>query len=882
MARPHRLQCPVAIHHVTVRGGERRPEPPREQGDTEVMSISMHRPPRGHRLAFLCLTLFLFVSRVVADRAVVDFEDPGLDALFTVTGQPAASVSAEQVSQGRRALKMVFERYEAGAPQWPGVWFGLDEVGAPGDWREYASLSADVYCPDAEGGVLRFIVKSGAEGEREWFTREQIPGSAWRTVTFALTDLSGAVDLGAVTRMGLYMTRPERPTTFFVDNIRLVPWDLADPSGVEAMVLSPSFNHAFYASRPEGNVSLRYTRRAPAELFRDVVFRLTLRGADGSPLGRCESGLEPDAIAVTLTLPKPQLADGERISAEGQVIRGERVLRTDAFTFRQAPAAADEVTLRDDGVTLVNGRPFFPFGMYQSPVSEFPTLKRMGFNTVHTYVPADAAYMQAAEEAGLRVITAVKGIGGRPPHYHEPEWTESTVVDHIRSVMGSPALLAYYMFDEPSPGRTPPEKLGRLCAIPRRIDPHHLVAGCNNGHQFAYRRVPDAMMVDAYPVPGKMTNLIERMREGVRAQHPNRAAWFIPQAFPWEPYCRTRTTDASGRPELSGGRLPTFDEVRTMPWLALAIGAKGLIYYSWQVQGVYIREAYPVFWRAFEYHVAELQALFPWLLERPPGQAPTSNDPGVFVTARQRGDHLLIAASNSRLEPAETEFSVPGLGARRLWEVSGEGGLDPVHGAVPLTLAPVETRVFTTDQGSVPELPTLGEIRRELAGLGRAFAEENPSVCTYAQGATLRASWGFPVPPEVRWASWYRMIDGWPGTPWVVGTAFRSHGLKGWRDKDFASPGRWIEVTFRGPTDIDTVRAIASPWAKFRVEVRNGETWRRVEAKAVPDRSRRHHSHASATTTARFERTRADGFRIVFTEPRGRPEVVFELSAAGA
>ena len=824
--------------------------------------------------------MVLLVSRGVADRTIVDFEDPGLDAVFSVVGQPTASVSTEHASQGGRALKMVFGRYAAGAPQWPGVWFGPDEVGAPVDWREYAYLSADVYCPDETGGVLRFIVKSAAQGEREWFTQEAIPARSWRTVTFALTDLSGAIDLSTVSRMGLYMTRPEQPTTFFVDNIRLVPWDVGDPSAVEVTVLCPSFNHAFYRTRPEESVSVRFSRRAPGELFGDVVFRLTLRGAGDSVLGRCEGAMGSDAVSLTLTLPKPALRAGDRISATAEMSRRDRVLRTDSFVISEMPPASDEVILRDDGVTLVNGRPFFPFGMYQSPVSEFATLKRMGFNTVHTYVPADAEYMRAAEEAGLRVITAVKGIGGKAPHYHEPEWTEAVVAEHIGSVMDSAALLAYYMFDEPTPGHTPPEKLERLCAIPRRIDPHHLVAGCNNGHQFAYRRVPDAMMVDAYPVPGKMQNLMERMGEGARAQHPNRAAWFIPQAFPWEPYCRTSTTDASGRPELRGGRLPTFDEVRTMPWLALAIGAKGLIYYSWQVQGVYVREAYPVFWRGFVHHVAEMRALFPWLLERTPAVAPTSSDARILITARRRGDDLLVAASNSHLEPVETKLTVPGLGGRRLWEVSGEGGLDPVPEGVALMLAPVETRIFTTDRASVPQLPTLAAVRREQEALERAFAEQNPSVCTYAQGATLNASWGFPVPPEVRWASWYRMIDGWPGTPWVVGTAFRDHGLKGWRDKDFASPGRWIEVTFPGPTDINTVRAIASPWATFRIEVRNGETWRRVEADVAPDRTRRHHNHASATTTARFERTEAHGFRLVFTAPRTQPDVVFELSAA--
>ena len=548
------------------------------------------------------------------------------------------------------------------------------------------------------------------------------------------------------------------------------------------------------------------------------------------------------------------------------------------FTITQQPPARDEVVLRDDGVTLVNGKPFFPFGMYQSPVPEFGTLRRMGFNTVHTYVPASPAYMQAAADAGLRVITAVKGTYAVPPNYHEPKWREERVAAYVKTIVDSPALLAYYMYDEPSPGFTPNERLRELCDIPRRIDPYHLSVGCNNGHQYAYRGVADAMMVDAYPVPGPMKSLISRTREGVMAQEPNAAVWFIPQAFSWEPYFRV-SADRAGRETVRRGRVPTFDEVRTMPWLAIAIGARGLVYYSWQTQGFYIRDGYPVFWRAFEHHVAELAALFPWLLEREPTEPVQCSNPGVFAAARQRGDGLFVAAANSLLEPASCTITIPGLAGRGLHVVSEDRTVEPRGDTVELAFAAMETHILATSIAGVPKLPTLAEIRQEQVRLAREFAEQNPSVCTVRDGATVAASWGFPKAPEIKWASWYRMIDGYPGTPWVVGQAFRAHGLKGWKGKDFASPGRWLEVRFPKPQRINMLRAIVSPWAETELLVLDSGEWRKVEAGRVLDKRARHHHHPSATVTARFPAVATDRVRVVFPKPRKRAEVVFELSA---
>ena len=156
----------------------------------------------------------------------------------------------------------------------------------------------------------------------------------------------------------------------------------------------------------------------------------------------------------------------------------------------------------------------------------------------------------------------------------------------------------------------------------------------------------------------------------------------------------------------------------------------------------------------------------------------------------------------------------------------------------------------------------------------------DPSLSTVNHGADLEASWGFPRAPEAQWASWYRMIDGQPGTAWVIGSAFRSHGMEGWRKKDFSSPGRWIEVRLPKPQRINMLRAIVSPWAEIDLQVWTGDKWQTVQGKSVIDTPKRHHHRPSATTTAHFDPVTTDRFRVLFPKPRKQAEVVFELSAA--
>jgi len=358
------------------------------------------------------------------------------------------------------------------------------------------------------------------------------------------------------------------------------------------------------------------------------------------------------------------------------------------------------------------------------------------------------------------------------------------------------------------------------------------------------------------------------MREALAAQgqEKGKTVWFLAQAFSWEPYFKGWMFDRNGNAKPPFQRTPTFDEVRTMAWLGLACGARGLFYYSFWTQGFYVRDAYPVFWKGFEESLKEITALLPVLLgadATPPARVDSEE---VVVLAKRVGGDLFLIAANTSNARVEATITLPGLAGRKMTVISEARQISPKADQFTDSFSPLETHLYTT--GSAPNLRTLPEIRAELATLEEAFRRENFSLCTLRDGARLFPSMWKPE-EELKWQErpWYRMIDGFPGTPWVC---------------RYKQKGRWIEVRLKEQKRLSEIVAILSPHSAFEAQILNGTSWQTVAGEKVIDQPPRHYQHASATTTCRFQPLLTDRFRIVFTDTPGSdasPDVVFELMA---
>jgi hypothetical protein len=217
------------------------------------------------------------------------------------------------------------------------------------------------------------------------------------------------------------------------------------------------------------------------------------------------------------------------------------------------------------GRTIVDGKPFFPLGVYVHPRDkEVPYLERLKdgpFNCIIECSPTKAM-LDKFHAAGLMAI---------PRSHWKPE--------DIRGVYGAlknhPALLAWYIIDE-TPVDYAEEQIA-LQKIRRETDPDHPTVAVLD-----YPRNVDAFMgsfdvvaSDPYPVGYK------RPKIGIAADYPVicrertygiRPIWQVPQSFAWD-WCHKH-----GHP--AEDRYPTYEELRSMAWQAVAGGANGLLWYS--------------------------------------------------------------------------------------------------------------------------------------------------------------------------------------------------------------------------------------------------------------------------------------------------------------
>lgn len=381
---------------------------------------------------------------------------------------------------------------------------------------------------------------------------------------------------------------------------------------------------------------------------------------------------------ATVELPLPALPAGET-SVTVELRLGERVIATQEVVLQVRPGADPPVRIGDHNELIVNGRPTFPLGFYSTPVEDFAGFAAAGFNTVltyHTDAQTCAAMADAAAQHGLGLIASVM----RPAvETRDAAAVESTAA----SFRDRPGVLGYYLWDEPSPGTAhqSPEDMRWLHDHVAAADPNHLttIVHCRPGDFARYAEASDVFMVDPYPTfhdrePDLelVSTWVDQARAAVADRRP---VWLVPQCF----------HHVNG-PGLY--RMPTVAEQRSMVYLGLVHGIKGILWFVytgyceqdaeqskargtvvWKVRGT-IPKYFPDEWAGIVRLVAEIRELEPFLLGAEPAQRPQVVEGGeaIHCALRANDGELVLLAVNSKNRPVAFGCRVPGTEAEVLWE----------------------------------------------------------------------------------------------------------------------------------------------------------------------------------------------------------------------
>ena len=354
------------------------------------------------------------------------------------------------------------------------------------------------------------------------------------------------------------------------------------------------------------------------------------------------------------------------------------------------PAQGPRITLRRDGFVQVDGKPFFPIGMFSvrkapqngnSFDTAFRSLKEAGFNLAHTYLwkredPDFGEFLDASARHGIWLLL-------------NPARQELT----MPTERNLPNVLAWYLADDASRHWTPDQLRMRAGYCAALDGGRHLSAQADslgNGirsHYDAFIPCTDVFLPELYTVVAaqsvgnEVVSVGAQMRwifrELAEAGAPTKSVWALLQHFTgW------------------GGwrRYPTRAEQRAMTYLAIVRGAQGVMWYTYvgateASKGSGAAQT-PETWEDLACVTRELASIQSDLAAPNVPKQPTVEivegektdgfgDPSVSVLMKDNaGDRLLIAV-NTALTPVRARITVPEL--RHAEDIFEKRGVDTVE-----------------------------------------------------------------------------------------------------------------------------------------------------------------------------------------------------------
>ncbi len=338
----------------------------------------------------------------------------------------------------------------------------------------------------------------------------------------------------------------------------------------------------------------------------------------------------------------------------GNILIDTRVYLT-ILSSRPNEVKTDRLT----GTLIVQGLPYIPFGFYAySPV--YPTLPEeevvRGFNMMSPYQRIEKktfkqrkAYMDRCAQLGMKVnynLLSVAGGGGVGSKMDvTAKGKRDRLIREVLAFRNHPALLSWYIADEPVGQGRPPEPLIETYKLIKKLDPYHPVTMVFMTPQEAWRYAGamDIVMADPYPIPNRPVTEVENVTRLLKQTfYPAKPLWIVPQAF--------------GGAE-NWKREPTPSEIRVMTYLALINGARGIQYFVRNGMNGFPKSV--ATWDECGKMALETAELTPYYCQGHEVSGITTDNKNVRIKVLSHDSSLVIICVNTLNQPAALSVSLP-------------------------------------------------------------------------------------------------------------------------------------------------------------------------------------------------------------------------------
>ncbi len=317
-----------------------------------------------------------------------------------------------------------------------------------------------------------------------------------------------------------------------------------------------------------------------------------------------------------------------------------------------------------NGGVAIAGKPRFLLGMYGVRMSDIPTMAAAGYDFVHNYTwdgpgtnDTAIAYLDECRKYGLQAFI---GFDRKKLQAEDNEF----VAERVGALSRHPALLAWYLFDEPDGADqyVPPDQLRREYRLIKALDRMHpivvTVAGMEN--MPLYHDSYDVYWSMDYSNPASNVRAFEQHRHALRPDVPLMSIVHCYDGY-----------------QLGGnGAVFEVDKFQPGPamlranaFMAIAHGSSGLCWWWWgQGSNAYMTVANaPKAWDALKETVRQIRALRPVLeaqvaprtwIEKP------AADTEVHFWEKRLPDRTVIIAVNRDSKPCDLTFASPSLNGK--------------------------------------------------------------------------------------------------------------------------------------------------------------------------------------------------------------------------
>jgi hypothetical protein len=514
---------------------------------------------------------------------------------------------------------------------------------------------------------------------------------------------------------------------------------LYSQNGNEIKVFS---RYNYYTNEKQGEIIIK----TPPSLYPETL-KIIIRSGDSV---LCETEKKPGSGTLKTVV---EISDPESSGTlEAEIICLRKGFKQKiSFPFLILKHKPNEVKIdRLTGGLIVNNLPFFPFGFYcYSPV--YRTLPEeeavRGFNVISPYqkitpesLNERKAYMDRCAQLGMKVhynLLSVAGGGGVSSKIEglSSQEKEERLIKEIRTFMDHPALLAWYIADEPNGYRLLPDSLENIYNIVHETDPWHPVSVVFMSPFMSAVKYSDALdivMADPYPVPGLPVSYVgNATAQLTKAFNESKPVWIVPQAFGggeiWE-------------------REPTLQELRSMTYQAIINGAKGIQYFVRQGLNYFPKSTGT--WGECGRMAVETAEITPWLLSDEASPGVSVSNPDISAKSFLHNGKLLILAVNKTNSPQSAFFSVPVISKDKLRVLFENRLINLSEGAFSDILSAYGSQAYLIDTGNGKDQIKLwsGNLLKD-PGFEDLSSPGIPAAC-YARGNGERGATYFTDPRE--------------------------------------------------------------------------------------------------------------------------------------